>query len=253
MNRSLSSKGKLERLLESLAADETVEKKDGILSLILLFAYALCMWLELTIIPRNQYYIYIQIAVQIVWLCVIIIILRLRKQKLYSVGLRAEIIPIAMILLITGISIVYSVIRFDTEYIGRWLFYLIAVGGMEEILFRGYVYTRAFKLTGRHWATLLITGILFGAFHHLDPMILNGVPWQGVFSGLGMGIVANLMFLSVYALTGNILNAIILHAAMDYSKYIPWIIVVGVLYVAALIFFRLRTLRTHKNPPHSGE
>ncbi len=220
-----------------------VEKKDGAAALLFLAVYAVASYFQLKWIPRNENYIYLQLAVQSAWLAIIVLFVFLRKQGLSGLGFRKEPVPYIALGAFTAVAFAYALWKGSCEIAGRWLFYLVAVGGVEEILFRGFLYPRVAKLLGSPVAALVVTGLLFGAMHHLAPMAWEHAPWYGVFSQLGGGLVGTLVFLLIYAATENITNAILVHAALDYAPYVPFFGWLSVLYIIVWILCLKRKKR----------
>lgn len=217
------------------AAIESVHKTDGIAALFFIAIYAVLNYFALKWIPRNEGYIYWQILVQAVWLAAIIIVVIFRKQGLCSLGFKMELVPCAAVAAFTVLALAYAIQEKNDEILGRWFFYLIAVGGIEEVLFRGFAYPRVAKLLNSQWMALIVTGLLFGAMHQIAPMAWSNAPWQGVFDHLGGGVVGSFFFLLIYSATGNIINAILVHAALDFSQYVPFCGARSILYVAILL------------------
>lgn len=223
--------------VKNLAAVNYVGKTDGIIALVFIAVYAFASFFTLKKIPVDDKYIYVQILVQMAWLAVIAMMVVLRKQGWISLGFKKERIPYIATIGFTLVVLVYSAWKSNYEILGRWLFYLIAVGGMEEVLFRGYTYPRVVRLFNSHWIALVVTGMLFGAMHQIAPMVWDNAPWYGVFNHIGGGILGSLIFLLIYALTGNIMNAIIFHAAMDFTACMG---ILSIVYVVILILYKNR-------------
>lgn len=219
-----------------------VERKDGIGAFFFIAIYAVATFISLKRIPLDENYIYYQLADQSLWLAVIIIVVILRKQGLVSLGFKKEITPYIAVAVFTILSGSHAILRGSYEIMGRWFFYLIAIGGFEEILFRGFAYPRAAKLFNSPMAALIVTGLLFGAMHQIAPVVWNNASWYGVFNQLGGGVLGTLFFLLIYALTENITNAILVHAALDFSRYVPYFGILSIIYVAILVFCKKRRM-----------
>ena len=240
--RSISPK-KVIMIFKSLIKVDSitcVSKNDGIGALIFIAIYAVLSYFGLKWILRNERYIYYQIVAQLIWLAVIVIIVIFRKQGLSSLGFNKEPVPYIAVGAVTVIAIAYAIWQSNYDLIGRWFFYLIAVGGLEEVLFRGFAYPRVAKLFNSPWSALILTGLLFGAMHQIAPMIWNNAPWYGVFSQLGGGLIGTLFFLLIYASTGNITNAILVHAALDFSANVPFLGILSILYIVILFVYKKR-------------
>lgn len=183
-----------------------------------------------------------QLAGSSLWLAVIIAIVILRKQGLSSLGFKKEITPYIAVASFTILAAAHATWEGSYEIMGRWLFYLIAVGGLEEVLFRGFAYPRAAKLFNSPMTALIVTGLLFGAMHQIAPVAWNNTSWYGVFNQFGGGVAGTLFFLLIYALTENITNAILVHAALDFSRYIPYFGILSIIYVTISVFCKKRKM-----------
>lgn len=230
--------------LRSLGAIRHVKSIDGFIAIAFTLLYAALMMLALSIFPRTSVYIYLQIALQAGFVLLILLVLRLRKQPISSIGLHGDTQPFIALALFTVVSAVNATQQRNDSLLGKWFFYVIAVAGIEELLFRGFLHPRLVKVLGSHvWATLL-AGSLFGAMHHIRAVVWDHAPWMDVFSELGGGVLAHLFFLVIYAKTGNILDAVLLHAVLDYSKYVPWMLMPCLLYITLRV--AIVHVRRHK-------
>lgn len=223
------------KTLENSDAVKYVGRNDGVVALALILSYAVFLYFDIKLTLGSVSYIYFQIVLGIIWILFIWGIVTYRRQGLHSLGFKSEALPYMAIFLFTATAFAYSRKESNPEIIGRWFFYLIAVGGTEELLFRGFAHPRLVRLFNNQWAAVIVGGILFGAMHNILPMVLKGASWYGVFSELGGGIWGHLFFLFIYLFTGNILNAIIVHAALDFSKYMPFSWVIAAIYLSIYI------------------
>lgn len=96
-----------------------------------------------------------------------------------------------------------------------WMLYTIIAGAGfgEEMIFRGWSFERLGKLWGRAWwaraITVLLTTAWFGQAHYG----LQGIP------GVQNATVVELIFGSVFAVTGRLYLLMIAHAAFDLAAY----------------------------------
>ena len=95
--------------------------------------------------------------------------------------------------------------------VGNWklaLFALLVVWTLaafgEEMVFRGYVFSRIADLTGTRVAAVLLTTILFGFGHY----------YQG-WAGVADSCISGLVFALLYARTGNLWLPILAHGFTD--------------------------------------
>jgi len=239
----------LNRMLGTLTADAGVAKRDGLLALLLLALYSVFLCVAPAFVPRGGMYVYKQMGLQSVWIFMVLLITKRRGQSLQSVGLRIQGAPFVLLGCIICVSVVYAAVHADISYVTGWAFYLVAVSGLEELLFRGYAYPRIYKLTGSHTYTLLLLGAVFGALHGVAPVIWDGAPLYSVLNHIGGGILINLLFALVYAQTGSLWNAIILHAALDYTA-VPWVSALAAGCVVILLFAKYMRCKNAADMTH---
>ena len=98
---------------------------------------------------------------------------------------------------------------------------LVFAGFTEEFFFRGFLQTRLEALTGRPWVALLVTSVVFAAYH-LPYTLLNprwpsyGDPAAALSAALVNGLSGGLILGGLYMWTrGRLAACIVLHAAVD--------------------------------------
>ena len=99
------------------------------------------------------------------------------------------------------------------------LMILVTAALGEEVVFRGFLFDRFWKLFGtRTWATVLtivLSAALFGAAH-----------WSGQgLPGVQQAVIVGLVFGAVYARTRNLWGLMVVHAAFDLTAV--WMIYYG--------------------------
>ncbi len=90
------------------------------------------------------------------------------------------------------------------------LTYLILVSTSEEIIFRGYASPRLSKAFG-NFGGLLITGVIFGMYYSLMPIIQHELNIIDLFTYIGLGLVAQMILQYLYTRTNNLLLPIMAH------------------------------------------
>jgi CAAX protease family protein len=93
--------------------------------------------------------------------------------------------------------------------VGIAFLFWIAIGVQEEIQFRGLLYRLCCKVLGT-WGAILVSGIIFGLFHGMDPgatvTALSSVALAGVFLG------------AVFALSGRLWVPIGIHTGWNFAE-----------------------------------
>ena len=119
---------------------------------------------------------------------------------------------------VTGVSLVLSILAGDTSTpledairspLDLWavvVFALVVAPVVEEIFFRGYLYT-ALENTLGGWLSVLLVGLLFGLFH--------GLQYAGVPAALAAVTLMGLGTTWVRRYTGGVLPCILLHVAYN--------------------------------------
>lgn len=210
---------------------------DAAIALILLLFYGFVCLLHIKYVP-NAYRRISYFTISLLFYGLLLCILCLRKQSIIDIGIRLEIVPITYIGIITVTLAAYSILLDKPEVCLEWLFYLFVVGGLEELIMRGFAYSRMKALLGNKVITIMILGTLDGVFHSFMPIIRNDFPISEIFNYIGGGIFGYCLFLMVYVRTGNILNAVILHASLDSSKEAPVLMPISIVYIIAILIYK---------------
>ena len=166
------------RGLWNVAAISQVNNRDGLTALILIGCYAVSNFFSVKWIPLNDSYIYYQIAVQAVWLLLILLLVSMRSQGLQSLGFRKDTFSIVALAVFSVVALAYAAWKSNYILMGRWIFYLVAVAGIEDTLFHGFAYPRLARLFHSRVAAIIVVGMLFGAMHHIMPLSLYDAPWK---------------------------------------------------------------------------
>lgn len=223
---------------QSLLDDPQTRPFDGVLALLLIVGFYIAVAIELSVIPQNAQYQYIQLAVQSKWYLMIAILLVLRRQSISTIGLGHD--GIAWIA--TGIATLAAAAiawkATDIRVLVQWVFLLVAVSGVEAFVFRGFALPRLAKLMKHPVPVVLVLGVLFGCIHNIRDMIWDGAPWYAAVNYIVMGLLMTLLFSTAWFLTGSIVNAILLHTAINFSEISPVILYGVIVYLVILVAFR---------------
>lgn len=111
-----------------------------------------------------------------------------------------------------------------------WLHILVNIGLAEELMYRGFAYSRLKQVSP--WLALLVSGFFWGAGHAIYAGVLAGrsVPQILVTTVVGGadvsvtalgGIIAGIGFAALYEWSGTLFVPILLHAILDFSGHRP--------------------------------
>lgn len=214
---------------------------DGGLALLVIAALVVETFLVVSFIPRDASYRLLALLASILVYLLIVILVCIRKQSPRSVGFDTNPLPYIAAAVLTIAVAVKAVVGGELTLFRNWAFYLIAVAGVEELVFRGFAHERLIALFRNKALACVVAGILFGAGHHIADMVWNQAAWWGIFYTLGGGVAGHLLFLLVWKRTGNLLNAILLHACLDFSgEWMGALLLCGVYLLLALIVGKRR-------------
>ena len=129
-----------------------------------------------------------------------------------SLGLLMGLVLIAAVVGVAALLDVYNIVgEGGTEQLLRLLIATAIVPGiLEEILFRGILFRWIEEWAGS-WAALLVTAVLFGVAHILNP----NATW---FSSFAIAVEAGLLLGGAYMLTRSLWMPIGLHAAWNFAQ-----------------------------------
>ena len=132
------------------------------------------------------------------------------------IGLLTGVVLITAVVGVAALFDVYGIVgEGGTSQLLRLLIATAIVPGiLEEIFFRGILF-RWIEEFGGSWAALIVTGILFGGAHILNP----NATW---FSSFAIALEAGLLLGGAYMLTRNLWMPIGLHAAWNFAQGAIW-------------------------------
>lgn len=162
------------------------------------------------------------------WLVALVpaVIMLVDKEKLSDYGFSAEKIPLQIVVgVIIGVlmSVVLTLIPhlagygeyFNSgndysqlwQFVYEFIYCIIAVGFVEEFIFRGFIFSRVKSLGGNNIVAVIVSSVLFGFFH-----IFGGNPLQ-IFTTALIGAFFCLCRLKIKNCT--LLSLIIAHGVYD--------------------------------------
>lgn len=94
------------------------------------------------------------------------------------------------------------------QFVFELVYFIVAVGAVEEIVFRGFIYSKIKSIFGNEWMTILLSSILFGLFHLLIGNIVQ----------VCLTTIIGIIFCLVrYKVKGcSMLSLIVLHGVYDF-------------------------------------
>ncbi|WP_147565762.1 CPBP family intramembrane glutamic endopeptidase [Clostridium tyrobutyricum] len=212
-----------------------IEKKDGNIAL-LFFAFLLVSDFILLYLIKisplflllktdTRYYLLCSMIIDAPGFLGIILILKFRKQSMDTVGLRK--IGLKSSIVVGGLLFLAALVHFfkndmiNQQFIYRILFYMIFVGFYEELIFRGFIWTRLAVDLGK-WKGTIISGLFFGIMHipldivfknrtFLETGILGNVSNTNIIGG----IIVALVLIYIYTRNKNILLPSFIHGILD--------------------------------------
>lgn len=225
----------------------TMNRNDGILSILYYIYYLGFLYLlGLFLLKMNpditnfafgfsnnelaRFVFYIPVA--ILSLLPLVFILKTRKQPLASIGikkdkiLRSLILGILYSLLINLPTVIYAILqgyRFNSnifELLWLFLYFLICIAFVEEVIFRGYIQTRIQTIIKRKWISIITVGIMF-AFMHIPFQMLMANMLFGQFllydyKHLLMTGFIHIYFVFIYTRDNHILAPTLTHAFLNF-------------------------------------
>lgn len=100
-------------------------------------------------------------------------------------------------------------------------FSLVTAGFTEEFFFRGFLQGRLYRAFGRAWPAILITSLLFGAYHlpyaYMNPRWPSHGDWRAAFgAAFGQGVPGGLILGVVFHRSrGNLFAPVTVHALIN--------------------------------------
>lgn len=204
-------------------------KADAFMAIVLFLLYCIDMALSgilVNYVSANQI-TYIGGLTNLAFVGIVLFTLKIRKQGLYTIGLRKGNIKLSLIMGITLSVILFfcnclSNIWFEKQSfipvkeIMIYILYFFTVGLVEEVMFRGYIETRLHGYTKRIYLDVLLTGILFLLMHFPFRMVAYHMSF--------LDLVTNVRYMMDLFITHLILSFIRMKSDSLYGAILPhWI------------------------------
>lgn len=222
---------------------------DGILAICFYFIYiALIFTFGLFMFKTNVYhnlskffennYLYrfiFYIPITIISILLILLIVFLRNQKINSLGIRRTnllksilvgiffSLPLVIPSVINGFIHNYKLTDMK-DLVWIFLYYLICIGFVEELAFRGFIQTRIRGIVKNKWLSIILVGLMFGAMHIPFQMLNAKLTFlQFIQQDLGhlvTTMIIHIYLVYIYTRDNNIIAPTITHAIINFIPYI---------------------------------
>lgn len=213
---------------------EGIDKKDAIIAVVFFIIYFILSLILLRLLKnfilgmdsiiesKEGRRLIVGLILNSIPLLIILIILKIRNQGTETIGIRKKGLLSSLGIglgVIAIITIVHIMTDKDSKVIlMNLIFFVLAVGFGEEIVFRGFIWPRLVVGFGKVWGTV-ISGMMFGAMHAPMKIIINESPFiPAITNALGGGVVASLIFIYIYTRNNNIVLPSFIHGALDFMQ-----------------------------------
>jgi membrane protease YdiL (CAAX protease family) len=226
---------------------DELKKNDGIISLlyfgyyiILLIGFGLVsfntsIYKEVGKVFTNNYLarIIFYLPITVISVAPIFIILKVRNQRLETIGLSCKNLFKSLLIGIVG-ALPFSLLNINgalqagknintniLDFIYIFLYFLICIAFVEEVIFRGFIQTRIFQLIKGKWIGIIVVGVLFAAIH---------IPFQMMVAHMNLveflmydcvhlfiTFIIHIYLVYLYTRYNNLTSTIIAHTLMDFS------------------------------------
>ena len=158
----------------------------------------------------------------------IFIILKYRKQSLKSIGfnktqiLKQIIIGIILYIPLYLLSLILNLVpsinlKLDSMSIWSFLYMLIEIALVEEIIFRGFLQQRLKGLIKNKYVNLLIVAFIFGSIHIPFILAQSNLTFVQVFISIIPKMIMHIYFVGIYKAGNNsVLSATIAHGVNNF-------------------------------------
>ncbi len=208
-------------------------RKDAIIAIIIYLVIMMAYYIMGLIYMKKGLYIGIEVNVGLAILCFLAI--KLRKQSLSSIGFTKRNFKKSMLLgLILGLIVLIAnnlgnviggnEIRSLSILMEKFVYFLLVIALVEEIIFRGYLQTRIYGIIKKRIPSILIISFLFMIMH---------IPFQMGYANMNfITYIANnwitlcftflwhIIFNFLYMKYNSIIAPTIFHGFLDWSNYI---------------------------------
>ncbi len=181
----------------------------------------------------NRFIFYIPIS--LITILPAIVIAFLRRQGLASIGIKKNnmlksillgilfAIPLILPTIFIGISKGYDFANIE-DIIWEFLYYLLCIGFVEELVFRGFIQTRIRGLIKNKKLSVVIVGLMFGFLHIPFQMLKANMSIlqfiQQDIVHLITTVILHIYFVYIYERDDNIIAPTITHTLINFISHI---------------------------------
>lgn len=150
-----------------------------------------------------------------------------------------------------GLGMIYLLLffiagDFSVGGIYYWLHILLNIGLAEELMYRGFAYSRLKQVNP--WLALLVSGFFWGAGHAIYAGVIAGRSIPQILAAMVVGggeisvtalggMVGGIGFAALYEWSGTLFVPVLVHAILDFSGHQPETGWIGLAVTAAVVVF----------------
>lgn len=147
-----------------------------------------------------------------------------KKEKGFFSGIvtGGYIMVSSILVIISNVVIAHSsnYLMASNSIIIIYILSMLAVGGAEELFFRGMISNLLFQCFGKSkkgiWFSVVLSGVLFGCMHFMN--LSSGIPFNSVLVQVILAGIVGMVLTAIYYRTRNIAVVIFLHAFSDFAS-----------------------------------
>ena len=164
--------------------------------------------------------------------------IKIRNQSLKSLGIRKDkilksillgilfAIPFITLPIIRAAHLNMHIIN-SNHLLWSFLYYLLAIGFVEELIFRAFIQTRIQGLIKTKWISILVVAIMFSSMHIPFQMLKSTIPIYKFVPMYSISLIyqsfMHLYLLYLYKKDNNIISVSITHLLLNFIPSIFYI------------------------------
>lgn len=212
---------------------EKYDRKDAILAIAVWVIVMVIYYLMGQLYTKSNVYVGTYVNITLAFLCISLVLIR--KQKVATIGFAtANVVKSVLLGGILGIIVVISVNSMNVVngrplapiqiIASNFVYYMVAISLVEEIIFRGYIQTRIYGLGIKSSLTILIGASLFMLMHipfqmgHAHMGLIEYVQLNWV--TLLFTFVWHIIFTYLYRKYNTIYTPVIFHGFLNWANYL---------------------------------
>lgn len=164
--------------------------------------------------------------------------IKIRNQSLKSLGIRKDkilksivlgilfAIPFITLPIIRAVNLNMHIIN-SNQLLWSFLYYFLAIGFVEELIFRAFIQTRIQGLIKTKWISILVVAIMFSSMHIPFQMLKSTIPIYKFVPMYSISLIyqsfMHLYLLYLYKKDNNIISVSITHLLLNFIPSIFYI------------------------------